>query len=71
VNRDKLKALPGDKLADLAKADELELLYLHLQSMRNFQALPSRLAVVKGAAAEGASPGNATADRLNGARASA
>lgn len=71
VNREKLKALPGDKLADLAKTDELELLYLHLQSMRNFQTLPSRLAVVKGAAADEASPGNATADRLKGARASA
>lgn len=44
VNRAKLKALPGDKLAELAKTDELELLYLHLQSMRNFQGLPGRLA---------------------------
>lgn len=44
VNREKLKALPGDKLAELAKTDELELLYLHLQSMRNFTGLPDRLA---------------------------
>ena len=44
VNRTKLKALPGDKLAELAKTDELELLYLHLQSMRNFTGLPDRLA---------------------------
>ena len=43
VNRDKLKALPGDKLAELAKTDELELLYLHLQSMRNFVAMTERL----------------------------
>jgi hypothetical protein len=43
VNRAKLKALPGDKLAELAKTDELELLYLHLQSMRNFTGLPDRL----------------------------
>jgi hypothetical protein len=35
INRAKLKELPGDKLAELAKTDELELLYLHLQSMRN------------------------------------
>jgi hypothetical protein len=48
VNRAKLKALTGDKLAELAKTDELELLYLHLQSMRNFLALPGRLAVVQG-----------------------
>jgi hypothetical protein len=44
VNREKLKALPGDKLAELAKTDELELLYLHLQSMRNFRAMVDRLA---------------------------
>jgi hypothetical protein len=43
VNRDKLKALPADKLSELAKTDELELLYLHLQSMRNFQAMIERL----------------------------
>jgi SapC len=43
VSRDKLKALPGDKLAELAKTDELELLYLHLQSMRNFAAMLGRL----------------------------
>lgn len=48
VNRAKLKAVPGDKLAELAKTDELELLYLHLQSMRNFSALPGRLAVING-----------------------
>ena len=44
VNRAKLKAVSGDKLAELVKTDELELLYLHLQSMRNFTALPERLA---------------------------
>lgn len=44
VNRDKLKALPADKLAELAKTDELELLYLHLHSMRNFAAMGERLA---------------------------
>ena len=48
VSRAKLKALSGDKLAALAKTDELELLYLHLQSMRNFQTLAGRLAVVRG-----------------------
>lgn len=44
VSRDKLKALPADKLAELAKTDELELLYLHLHSMRNFAAMGERLA---------------------------
>jgi hypothetical protein len=47
VNRTKLKALQGDKLAELAKTDELELLYLHLQSMRNFTSLPERIATVQ------------------------
>jgi hypothetical protein len=35
IDRDKLTALPGDKLSELAKSGELELIYLHLQSMRN------------------------------------
>jgi hypothetical protein len=43
INRDKLKALPGDKLAELIKTDELELIYLHIQSMRNFEHLRERL----------------------------
>lgn len=43
VNRTRLKALPAEKLAELAKTDELELLYLHLQSMRNFSAMVERL----------------------------
>jgi hypothetical protein len=48
VNRAKLKALSADKLAELAKTDELELLYLHLHSMRNFNGLKDRLVVVEG-----------------------
>jgi hypothetical protein len=44
VNRDKLKALSGEVLAGLAKSDELELIYLHLQSMRNFSGVKERLA---------------------------
>lgn len=46
VSREKLKALPGDALAELAKTDALELLYLHLQSMRNFEGLRERLETV-------------------------
>ena len=64
VNRAKLKALPGDKLAELAKTDELELLYLHLQSMRNFTGLPDRLAEHDG---EAAVPPSARASNGNGA----
>ena len=43
VNRAKLKALADDKLGEMARNDELELLYLHLQSMRNFTRLKDRL----------------------------
>src|SRR5262249_57338761 len=43
VNRTKLKAVTGDKLGELVKTDELELIYLHLQSIRNFTALKDRL----------------------------
>jgi len=42
VNRDKLKALPADTLAELAKSDALELIYVHLQSMRNLGVLLTR-----------------------------
>jgi SapC len=51
VNRARLKAVGGVKLAELANTDELELIYLHLQSMRNFQSLPDRLASVQSNAA--------------------
>ncbi len=42
VNRDKLKALPAEKLAELAKTDELELTYVHLFSMNNFRRVMER-----------------------------
>ena len=35
VNRGRLKEVPGERLAELAEVDELELLYLHLQSLHN------------------------------------
>lgn len=43
VNRAKLRELPADVLSALAKTDELELLYLHLHSMRNFEGVKDRL----------------------------
>lgn len=43
VPRKKLRALNGEALATLAKTDELELLYLHLYSMRNFNDVKNRL----------------------------
>ena len=47
VDRKKLKALSGDKLAELANTDELELIYLHIHSMRNFTAVKDRLVAGK------------------------
>jgi hypothetical protein len=62
VNRDKLKALPGDVLAQLAATDELELIYLHLQSMRNFSEVKDRLASSQaGTPAEAVAQGAAAA----------
>jgi hypothetical protein len=43
VDRDKLKALPPERLAELAQNDELEMIYVHLQSMRKFGQMRSRL----------------------------
>jgi hypothetical protein len=43
VSRDKLRGLAGDTLQQLARNDELELLYLHLASMRNFNQVKDRL----------------------------
>lgn len=53
VSRDKLRALSGETLEKLAKNDELELLYLHLASMRNFSEFKDRLSgTLKETAAE-------------------
>jgi hypothetical protein len=43
VDRARLKALPAQTLSELAATDELELIYLHLQSMRNFTEVKDRL----------------------------
>ena len=42
VNRARLKTLSGEKLAEMARSDELELIYAHLASMRNFAAMRDR-----------------------------
>ena len=52
VNREKLKALPGEVLSELAATDELELLYMHLHSMNNFEALKDLLAASPAPAAQ-------------------
>lgn len=45
VDRARLKTLASEKLVELAKTDELELIYIHLQSMKNFTGMRERLAV--------------------------
>jgi len=54
VDRAKLKALSGEVLSELAKTDELELIYLHLQSMRNFWAVKDKLILIQGGKAQAA-----------------
>jgi hypothetical protein len=46
VNRDKLKALAADQLAPMLKNDELELIFLHLFSLRNLNRLHEKLAAM-------------------------
>lgn len=56
VDRKKLKALSGDKLSELAQTDELELIYLHLESIRNFAGMRERLTVIAGGKEDDAAP---------------
>jgi hypothetical protein len=43
VDREKLRALPPEALAGLARDDALEMVYVHLQSLRNIARLRPRL----------------------------
>jgi hypothetical protein len=52
VSRQKLNSLSGDVLSELAKTGQLELIYLHLQSMRNFNAVKDRLVLLHGGKSE-------------------
>ncbi len=58
VSRTKLKELGDDVLAQMVRSDELELIYLHLQSMQNFSAMLQRIGARPEAevAAEGVAP---------------
>ncbi|MCH9793689.1 MAG: SapC family protein [Planctomycetes bacterium] len=42
VTRDRMHTLSAEALAELAKTDELELIYLHIASLRNFTAVKDR-----------------------------
>lgn len=59
VERKKLKALSAEALADLAKTDALELIYLHLQSIRNFYSMRDRLVLIQGGKGDEADAGEA------------
>ena len=49
VDRNELNKLTGDRLLELLKAGELELLYAHLQSLRNLdRVLPSAESIAAG-----------------------
>ena len=43
VNRGKLKELPPEKLADLVKSDQMELIYAHLLSLNNVSRLMEKI----------------------------
>ena len=45
VSRKKLKALSPEKLAELTKSDELELIYTHLYSLNNVSKLINKVDV--------------------------
>jgi hypothetical protein len=53
VDRARLKTLSATALAELAQSDELELIYLHLSSMRNFAGMRERLLGAQAAATRG------------------
>lgn len=63
VNREKLKELSGETLEQMLKTDELELLFVHLQSLNNLQPLMEKVAATapkaadKGKGANGAAKG--------------
>lgn len=46
VNRDKLKALGADIVSQMLKSDELELIFLHLFSLRNLGRLQEKMAAM-------------------------
>jgi hypothetical protein len=56
VDRARLKTLSGDVLAQLVQSDELELIYAHLVSMRNFATVRDRLAEAQPAPSAGRAP---------------
>ena len=64
VSREKLKGLDDATLAGMAKSDELELIYLHLQSMQNFGNLLKRIGAKP--EAEAVAEGDAPSEQSEG-----
>jgi SapC protein len=56
VNRARLKTLSAETLAELVRSDELELIYDHLVSMRNFATVRDRLTAAQPAHNAGGAP---------------
>lgn len=50
VNRQKLNNLSGEQLAELAKTGELEMCYVHLQSMQNLSTIGAKVKASEGEA---------------------
>jgi hypothetical protein len=48
INRERLKQLTGDQLTELVKTGELDLVYLHLFSMRNLGSVAGRTSLAGG-----------------------
>lgn len=74
IDREKLKALPENVLAEMCRTDELECVYLHLASLRHFQDMLERFpapaadadAAETPAAAEGTDPEGEALETVNG-----
>jgi hypothetical protein len=56
VDRARLKTLSAEVLAELVRSDELELIYDHLVSMRNFATVRDRLTAAQPAHNAGGAP---------------
>ena len=69
VDRERVKALDGEKLKELATTDELELIYLHLHSLRNLSKMVER--VGNGVEGNGAPLGEAAPAQPSGTEATA
>lgn len=52
VNREKLKGLTGETLEQMLRTDELELLFIHLQSLSNLQPLMKKVVAMVATAEE-------------------